>query len=145
MRRRPPRSTLFPYTTLFRSRVAHQRDVNVIGGRVVLVLVQAGVVLREARGVTDGFAQTHRVREPKRPSGTGASQAVGWSSQNSTHDVVLVIPVAQPTAEQGDEHGLYIVVHDFRRGRRIIVARIAETAHRVVAARARPVGPQVVI
>src|SRR5438094_3729925 len=63
MRRRPPRSTLFPYTTLFRSRVAHQRDVNVIGGRVVLVLVQAGVVLREARGVTDGFAQTHRSEE----------------------------------------------------------------------------------
>src|SRR5438093_13128934 len=80
-----------------------------------------------------------------RPSGPGASQAVGWSSQNSTHDVVLVIPVAQPTAEETDEHGLYIVVHDFRRGRRMIVACIAETAHRVVAARARPVGPQVVI
>src|SRR5256886_17494063 len=99
--------------------------MNQIGRSVDLVLVQASVVLREARGVTDGFPQTHRVREPMRPSGPGASQAVGSSSQDSTHDVVLVIPVAQPTAEKGDEHGLYIVVHDFRRGRRIIVARIA--------------------
>src|SRR2546429_3315616 len=80
-----------------------------------------------------------------RPSGPGASQAVGSSSQDSTHDVILVIPVAQPTAEKGDEHGFYIVVHDFRRGRRIIVARIAQAAHRVVAARARTVSPQVVI
>src|SRR5256885_4518144 len=126
-------------------RVAHQRNVNVIGARVVLVLVQAGVVLREARGVTDGFTQTHRVRKPMRPPGPGASEAVAWSGQDSTHDVVLVIPVAEPTAEKRDEHGLYVVVHDFRRGRRMIVARIAQTVYRIVAASARPVGPQVVI
>src|SRR2546429_5165665 len=102
--------------------------MNQIGRSVDLVLVQASVVLREARGVTDGFAQTHRVREPVRPPGPDAGQAVGWSSQNSTHDVVLVIPVPQPTAEKRDEHGLYIVVHDFRRGRRMIVAPVAETA-----------------
>src|SRR5688572_32043012 len=37
MIRRPPRSTLFPYTTLFRSVVAAVRDV------VVAVVVQVGV------------------------------------------------------------------------------------------------------
>src|SRR2546430_3175392 len=31
MIRRPPRSTLFPYTTLFRSLVAHQIEVRVVG------------------------------------------------------------------------------------------------------------------
>src|SRR2546430_14461644 len=32
MIRRPPRSTLFPYTTLFRSRVAYQALAAVLGG-----------------------------------------------------------------------------------------------------------------
>src|SRR2546426_1611701 len=37
MIRRPPRSTLFPYTTLFRSQVADDRDEVVLGeDRVVL-------------------------------------------------------------------------------------------------------------
>src|SRR5471032_3601707 len=31
MIRRPPRSTLFPYTTLFRSRAANARDVRAVG------------------------------------------------------------------------------------------------------------------
>src|SRR2546421_9618160 len=31
MIRRPPRSTLFPYTTLFRSQVQHQRQVALLG------------------------------------------------------------------------------------------------------------------
>src|SRR5256886_15640080 len=30
MIRRPPRSTLFPYTTLFRSKAAHERPVSVV-------------------------------------------------------------------------------------------------------------------
>src|SRR5256885_7184566 len=33
MIRRPPRSTLFPYTTLFRSRYYSQRKANAAGGR----------------------------------------------------------------------------------------------------------------
>src|SRR3712207_8858717 len=39
MIRRPPRSTLFPYTTLFRSRLADQRGVQVgpVAGEVGLV------------------------------------------------------------------------------------------------------------
>src|SRR3712207_7337497 len=54
MIRRPPRSTLFPYTTLFRSRLAPARDdgaVEVVGGDegqhgVALVVVQAGLLLQ---------------------------------------------------------------------------------------------------
>src|SRR5438094_3975977 len=35
MIRRPPRSTLFPYTTLFRSRVGQGRDLAQAGGHLV--------------------------------------------------------------------------------------------------------------
>src|SRR3712207_7791916 len=47
MRRRPPRSTLFPYTTLFRSRVEH------VGEREEVVLVRAPPVVEheQTRGV----------------------------------------------------------------------------------------------
>src|SRR5437773_8441185 len=47
MRRRPPRSTLFPYTTLFRSHDASVQAVKVEGGvrsaRVIETLVKAGI------------------------------------------------------------------------------------------------------
>src|SRR2546429_6037026 len=33
MIRRPPRSTLFPYTTLFRSRPNHETNINIIARR----------------------------------------------------------------------------------------------------------------
>src|SRR2546426_2071807 len=45
MIRRPPRSTLFPYTTLFRSRATHHRRVG-RGGRGG---ARGGAVLRGAR------------------------------------------------------------------------------------------------
>src|SRR3712207_8073226 len=44
MIRRPPRSTLFPYTTLFRSRVARDRHCH--RGRHVLVALHREVVRR---------------------------------------------------------------------------------------------------
>src|SRR2546430_16195219 len=37
MIRRPPRSTLFPYTTLFRSVIGPERDLQVLGKLEVLV------------------------------------------------------------------------------------------------------------
>src|SRR2546426_5757338 len=40
MIRRPPRSTLFPYTTLFRSRVGAAADVEKVGGCAAVVLHQ---------------------------------------------------------------------------------------------------------
>src|SRR5947208_10109123 len=42
MTRRPPRSTLFPYTTLFRSRLPRQPAAN--GGRDAALLPSRGVV-----------------------------------------------------------------------------------------------------
>src|SRR5690349_23278247 len=41
MIRRPPRSTLFPYTTLFRSRVAHARALGRLGVARVLAAEEA--------------------------------------------------------------------------------------------------------
>src|SRR2546430_5291432 len=38
MIRRPPRSTLFPYTTLFRSRIAYRIDPKQFEGRALLYL-----------------------------------------------------------------------------------------------------------
>src|SRR3712207_7087085 len=47
MIRRPPRSTLFPYTTLFRSLlegVLHRRPRDLVGAALVAVLAGGGVV-----------------------------------------------------------------------------------------------------
>src|SRR3712207_7445631 len=53
MIRRPPRSTLFPYTTLFRSfRVVREREVDQWGRRPVAELV--GVHPRPSRGRRQG-------------------------------------------------------------------------------------------
>src|SRR5687768_17886244 len=62
MLRRPPRSTLFPYTTLFRSRQARRQDAN---DRTVVVDDGAGAAgvgdpQREAGG--EGVAQLHEER-----------------------------------------------------------------------------------
>src|SRR5258707_7420069 len=51
MIRRPPRSTLFPYTTLFRSREAHPRDE--VGGRERGLLDLGEIILRVAVELED--------------------------------------------------------------------------------------------
>src|SRR5438309_8012162 len=55
MIRRPPRSTLFPYTTLFRSNVADGVDARHVGGVVRIDGDAAFVVLRHA----DGRSEEH--------------------------------------------------------------------------------------
>src|SRR5256884_8101126 len=45
MIRRPPRSTLFPYTTLFRSRIALENEANLIGNQALQVQGRAQVAL----------------------------------------------------------------------------------------------------
>src|SRR5256885_6411628 len=68
MIRRPPRSTLFPYTTLFRSRVVDARDHSPVEGHLVgelderlLEVLPAAVVLHvlaiEIRNQGDGRRQ----------------------------------------------------------------------------------------
>src|SRR5690349_23379752 len=56
MIRRPPRSTLFPYTTLFRSQVEEELAAQL--GRVVPVLVSAVEVEDEALGA-EGRSEEH--------------------------------------------------------------------------------------
>src|SRR3712207_6166640 len=46
MIRRPPRSTLFPYTTLFRSAAAHGEDLSLDRARELLGVLAAGFGLR---------------------------------------------------------------------------------------------------
>src|SRR3712207_8830436 len=58
MIRRPPRSTLFPYTTLFRSHAAYERS-RVRRGALFEVVAQVRIVLRG--GPPNGRERTHRV------------------------------------------------------------------------------------
>src|SRR2546421_3923693 len=51
MIRRPPRSTLFPYTTLFRSNVA--KDHTVLTEDDFIAIIRYLIELREGRGYTD--------------------------------------------------------------------------------------------
>src|SRR5947208_11513886 len=70
MIRRPPRSTLFPYTTLFRSHVrrqAAQPDVWISGSPD-----QVGTLGRVSRGLSQG-PQDHPARDCR-----------GWSDRKST-------------------------------------------------------------
>src|SRR5256885_12205824 len=71
MIRRPPRSTLFPYTTLFRSRVAHRADellAQVLGAveRVAPLVPHRMVGDRVDREVAPG--EIVRERNPDRKS-----------------------------------------------------------------------------
>src|SRR3712207_9586017 len=50
MIRRPPRSTLFPYTTLFRSEVAFVRNLDPVGVVIVGVLLLRATIVRLLSG-----------------------------------------------------------------------------------------------
>src|SRR2546430_12127878 len=85
MIRRPPRSTLFPYTTLFRSRAAGQPDgANAVrSGRVVRLPggVRAGAPVQELRGSRgvvgeeEAQGQGVRARRESRRSESGSRRA----------------------------------------------------------------------
>src|SRR5690242_20921222 len=59
--RRPPRSTLFPYTTLFRSALAHALDAEIV----------AGGGERERPGLEVGQVGRHRNRVVHQAAGGG--------------------------------------------------------------------------
>src|SRR5256885_3657088 len=69
MIRRPPRSTLFPYTTLFRSR----REVVV--PRAVVIARQFAVVVLGEPGRLAGSARLHRQREDRSEEHTSELQS----------------------------------------------------------------------
>src|SRR5947209_9792726 len=64
MIRRPPRSTLFPYTTLFRSQVVERVEIEVLPdiGRVISVLGREDVVVSGALGILRAIRITDTVR-----------------------------------------------------------------------------------
>src|SRR3989441_11226076 len=53
MIRRPPRSTLFPYTTLFRSHLRERRRSLVVAACVAALVIMAGVQYLSRRGPDD--------------------------------------------------------------------------------------------
>src|SRR3712207_8339250 len=70
MIRRPPRSTLFPYTTLFRSRLARGRDTpQNVGSKWTLRLARTRHVWWLSRSVAGSLSGG--------PSSTGGSQPSG--------------------------------------------------------------------
>src|SRR2546425_4555374 len=59
MIRRPPRSTLFPYTTLFRSRVAHLVLMQLLPAVAVADLAAFGAALTEVQRIAGGRSEEH--------------------------------------------------------------------------------------
>src|SRR2546428_6678396 len=93
MIRRPPRSTLFPYTTLFRSLISHlPRRVATPPrtSRDILSFHQEGVCC-EHRAVTHGHAVEDECTDPERAAGAyRGSVALDRKSTrlNSSHDQI---------------------------------------------------------
>src|SRR2546427_9120773 len=80
MIRRPPRSTLFPYTTLFRSRPAHEDP----GGHAVGDQLAYDVPPNEARGAGDEGDGAHRSSTNGKRGSTGAGTDGRRSSQRTS-------------------------------------------------------------
>src|SRR5260221_3067156 len=88
MIRRPPRSTLFPYTTLFRSRHSCQASPiltpGIIGDRCTEVLSLTESVSRDPITLTGSFyfKKTHVIDPTKRISaGRAVLLATAWSDR----------------------------------------------------------------
>src|SRR3712207_6846333 len=89
MIRRPPRSTLFPYTTLFRSRGAGARGDaarpggpaagRVVGGHPAGGLGGAG---RGGRAADRGERERRLARDPRRPAQIGSAHVLNSSHAN---------------------------------------------------------------
>src|SRR2546428_8583190 len=82
MIRRPPRSTLFPYTTLFRSRPAVARHLGLGGskGSLVGALLDSGLTLE---ATVERLAQCNL---SVLPAGR-ATQRVHWRSEEHTSEI----------------------------------------------------------
>src|SRR3712207_8399141 len=93
MIRHPPRSTLFPYTTLFRSALIHARDVlpgdDAAHDLVVELVARLVVVL----GVDDGVAVLAPDRKSTRLNSSHANISYAvfcLKKKNKTHDVTTL-------------------------------------------------------
>src|SRR2546426_11586817 len=90
MIRRPPRSTLFPYTTLFRSQPADFERVHPPGCHLEERIVQCGVASREPRDdelpdlLADREAGEQRVDGNRGDGGRGTGNGFGCSCDRVT-------------------------------------------------------------
>src|SRR5438034_10544309 len=95
MIRRPPRSTLFPYTTLFRSEAEVLHDLAPVGPERAAEVVQA-----DAAHATDEEVRDVGGQEPREPG-------ISPVTTPARHDVVSV---AEPLDEPGDVGGIVLEV-----------------------------------
>src|SRR5688572_31410973 len=89
MSRRPPRSTLFPYTTLFRSRVAHRA---------------AAIVEVPAVDVEPGAAEA--VHEPREPAEVDGDQVVDVEPGQRLHSLESALRSEEHTSELQSQSNL---------------------------------------
>src|SRR5260221_6182262 len=80
MIRRPPRSTLFPYTTLFRSRLASQGCEDGAAQAVVV-----GIMLVAARAAVLVFPDAEGVGEDRQYSSAGSNRSEEHTSELQSH------------------------------------------------------------
>src|SRR3712207_9214437 len=74
MIRRPPRSTLFPYTTLFRSRPASAQPSS---GQNILCRSRANCTIQTTSNLLDAFSPQNTVQESNRHPGRILQQPKG--------------------------------------------------------------------
>src|SRR3712207_9549732 len=94
MIRRPPRSTLFPYTTLFRSRPAYERDILVGSflGRRQMLLNAPDAIRRVLLDNHENYGRapgTRRVLRPVLGEGLFLAEGEAWRHQRRTNAPAL--------------------------------------------------------
>src|SRR2546422_6318399 len=89
MIRRPPRSTLFPYTTLFRSTVDYLQ--NSVGYYSTQSALTAGVVPRSQRNLSTNYYIRVSGRSPSGPSAQSRSEEHTSELQSRLHLVCRLL------------------------------------------------------
>src|SRR2546422_7170262 len=88
MIRRPPRSTLFPYTTLFRSATLPRARVSAAAGRAAYEYIETAVALAKA-GAIDGIVTAPINKEALAAAGmTHSGQDRKSTRLNSSHGYI---------------------------------------------------------
>src|SRR3712207_9570639 len=104
MIRRPPRSTLFPYTTLFRSQAAHEDDAQSREGLVTVGAPQSGeplIVAALLHSHADPIVQAAENSREPRP----ASQKEGARKDTHPSRIYVIKRIGVSDAERSPEIG----------------------------------------
>src|SRR2546430_17435410 len=104
MIRRPPRSTLFPYTTLFRSRLAERNhEVRARVGRLIVGLAVEVLVLEEEDGVIAADGGPQQAVRVERRAGTDDAQS-GNGREHDGPGLRVVDGATLQVSAVGDAH-----------------------------------------